>query len=125
MSTDWMADGKCRDMPPTVFFPSDGLGVQAPNESATTALSPKNAWSMRSSTASTTASGVVAPSVSVDGSCDGVAWSSRSALGATEFSADRFAVSGSLTTPYAAPEHAPAELAATDRAPAGVRRQRQ
>ena len=29
MSTDWMADGKCREMPPTVFFPSDGLGVQA------------------------------------------------------------------------------------------------
>lgn len=29
MNTDWMATGKCRDMPPTVFFPSDGLGVQA------------------------------------------------------------------------------------------------
>jgi WhiB family redox-sensing transcriptional regulator len=29
MSTDWMAIGKCREMPPTVFFPSDGLGVQA------------------------------------------------------------------------------------------------
>jgi WhiB family redox-sensing transcriptional regulator len=29
MNTDWMADGKCREMPPTFFFPSDGLGVQA------------------------------------------------------------------------------------------------
>ena len=28
MNTDWMTDGKCRDMPPSVFFPSDGLGVQ-------------------------------------------------------------------------------------------------
>lgn len=29
MNTDWMARGKCRDIPPAVFFPSDGLGVQA------------------------------------------------------------------------------------------------
>jgi len=29
MDTQWMADGKCRDVPPAVFFPSDGLGVQA------------------------------------------------------------------------------------------------
>jgi WhiB family redox-sensing transcriptional regulator len=29
MNTDWMADGKCRDVAPAVFFPSDGLGVQA------------------------------------------------------------------------------------------------
>jgi WhiB family redox-sensing transcriptional regulator len=29
MNTDWMARGKCRDIPPGVFFPSDGLGVQA------------------------------------------------------------------------------------------------
>ena len=28
MDAEWMADGKCRDMPPSVFFPSDGLGVQ-------------------------------------------------------------------------------------------------
>ena len=28
MDTDWMAFGKCRDMPPALFFPSDGLGVQ-------------------------------------------------------------------------------------------------
>lgn len=28
MDTDWMADGKCREVPPAVFFPSDGLGVQ-------------------------------------------------------------------------------------------------
>jgi WhiB family transcriptional regulator, redox-sensing transcriptional regulator len=25
--TDWMAKGKCRDMPPSAFFPSDGVGV--------------------------------------------------------------------------------------------------
>jgi WhiB family redox-sensing transcriptional regulator len=29
MDTQWMAEGKCRDMPPSTFFPSDGLGVQA------------------------------------------------------------------------------------------------
>ena len=28
MSTEWMAEGKCREVPPAVFFPSDGLGVQ-------------------------------------------------------------------------------------------------
>jgi WhiB family redox-sensing transcriptional regulator len=27
MDTDWMANGKCRDLPPAVFFPSDGVGV--------------------------------------------------------------------------------------------------
>lgn len=25
--TDWMALGKCRELPPTTFFPSDGVGV--------------------------------------------------------------------------------------------------
>jgi WhiB family redox-sensing transcriptional regulator len=29
MDTDWMAMGKCREVAPAVFFPSDGLGVQA------------------------------------------------------------------------------------------------
>jgi WhiB family redox-sensing transcriptional regulator len=29
MGTEWMAEGKCRDLPPDVFFPSEGLGVQA------------------------------------------------------------------------------------------------
>lgn len=24
---DWMARGKCREMPPAMFFPSDGVGV--------------------------------------------------------------------------------------------------
>jgi WhiB family transcriptional regulator, redox-sensing transcriptional regulator len=28
MSNDWMPEGKCRDMAPSIFFPSDGLGVQ-------------------------------------------------------------------------------------------------
>jgi WhiB family redox-sensing transcriptional regulator len=28
MDTDWMARGKCRDLDPTIFFPSDGIGVQ-------------------------------------------------------------------------------------------------
>jgi WhiB family transcriptional regulator, redox-sensing transcriptional regulator len=28
MDTSWMARGKCKDMHPSVFFPSDGLGVQ-------------------------------------------------------------------------------------------------
>ena len=29
METGWMAEGKCRDMDPTIFFPSDGVGVLA------------------------------------------------------------------------------------------------
>ena len=24
---DWMKKGRCRDIPPSVFFPSDGVGV--------------------------------------------------------------------------------------------------
>jgi len=29
MDTDWMNQGKCKEMDPTLFFPSDGVGVQA------------------------------------------------------------------------------------------------
>lgn len=29
MDSDWMAVGRCRDLDPAVFFPSDGVGVQA------------------------------------------------------------------------------------------------
>ncbi len=29
MESDWMAVGRCRDLDPAVFFPSDGVGVQA------------------------------------------------------------------------------------------------
>ena len=28
METDWMAEGKCRAVPPETFFPSDGVGVE-------------------------------------------------------------------------------------------------
>ena len=28
MDTEWMVRGKCRTMPPAVFFPSDGVGVE-------------------------------------------------------------------------------------------------
>ena len=28
MENDWMGQGRCRDMDPAVFFPSDGIGVQ-------------------------------------------------------------------------------------------------
>jgi WhiB family redox-sensing transcriptional regulator len=28
MNTEWMPQGKCRDLAPDIFFPSDGLGVQ-------------------------------------------------------------------------------------------------
>ncbi len=28
MDTAWMADGKCRELPPSMFFPSDGVGVE-------------------------------------------------------------------------------------------------
>ena len=27
MDTEWMAEGKCGDLPPSIFFPSDGVGV--------------------------------------------------------------------------------------------------
>ena len=29
MTPEWMAQGRCRDLPPAVFFPSDGVGVDA------------------------------------------------------------------------------------------------
>jgi WhiB family transcriptional regulator, redox-sensing transcriptional regulator len=29
METDWMAQSKCRNMDPAIFFPGDGVGVQA------------------------------------------------------------------------------------------------
>jgi WhiB family redox-sensing transcriptional regulator len=28
MDTTWMTDSKCRNLPPKVFFPSDGVGVE-------------------------------------------------------------------------------------------------
>ena len=28
MDTVWMSEGKCRDLPPETFFPSDGVGVE-------------------------------------------------------------------------------------------------
>ncbi len=28
MEAEWMAEAKCRDMDPGIFFPSDGVGVQ-------------------------------------------------------------------------------------------------
>lgn len=28
MELEWMARGKCRDLPPSLFFPSDGVGVE-------------------------------------------------------------------------------------------------
>jgi len=28
MDTSWMARGKCKDQPPDLFFPSDGVGVE-------------------------------------------------------------------------------------------------
>jgi WhiB family redox-sensing transcriptional regulator len=29
MNTDWMARGKCKEVAPDIFFPSDGMGVQS------------------------------------------------------------------------------------------------
>lgn len=29
LGTAWMADGHCRDHPPELFFPADGVGVEA------------------------------------------------------------------------------------------------
>ena len=37
MDNDWMAQGRCRDMDPAVFFPSDGIGVQVAQRSAPSA----------------------------------------------------------------------------------------
>jgi WhiB family transcriptional regulator, redox-sensing transcriptional regulator len=28
VDTYWMAEGKCRELPPETFFPSDGVGVE-------------------------------------------------------------------------------------------------
>jgi WhiB family redox-sensing transcriptional regulator len=28
MDTSWMTEGKCRELPPATFFPSDGVGVE-------------------------------------------------------------------------------------------------
>ena len=28
MDTGWMTEGKCRELPPETFFPSDGVGVE-------------------------------------------------------------------------------------------------
>ena len=28
MGTEWMTEGKCRELDPAIFFPSDGIGVQ-------------------------------------------------------------------------------------------------
>jgi WhiB family redox-sensing transcriptional regulator len=28
MDTEWMRQGRCKDMDPTIFFPNDGVGVQ-------------------------------------------------------------------------------------------------
>src|ERR1700753_2106875 len=28
VDTSWMAEGKCRELPPETFFPSDGVGVE-------------------------------------------------------------------------------------------------
>ena len=28
MDAEWMSQGRCRDVPPALFVPSDGLGVQ-------------------------------------------------------------------------------------------------
>ena len=28
MDTEWMTRGKCRELDPALFFPSDGIGVQ-------------------------------------------------------------------------------------------------
>lgn len=28
VETSWMVQGRCRDLPPEVFFPSDGVGVE-------------------------------------------------------------------------------------------------
>ena len=28
MDAEWMSSGKCRELPPDLFFPSDGVGVE-------------------------------------------------------------------------------------------------
>lgn len=29
MEAEWMSEGRCREMPPELFFPNDGIGVAA------------------------------------------------------------------------------------------------
>lgn len=29
MDTEWMAEGNCHNVPPSTFFPSDGVGVES------------------------------------------------------------------------------------------------
>ena len=72
MNTDWMARGKCKEVAPDIFFPNDGMGVLVAQRICAECPVSEPAWSTRSSTTSTTASGVVRRSVSAAASCAAV-----------------------------------------------------
>ncbi len=36
MDTEWMGRGNCRDEPPSMFFPSDGVGVEVAKQHCAT-----------------------------------------------------------------------------------------
>ena len=68
METDWMRRGLCSEIPPSTFFPSDGVGVEVARRICADCPVRDRAWSTRWPTGSTTASGAAAPSVSGAGS---------------------------------------------------------
>ena len=69
MDTEWMSVGKCKDLSPTIFFPSDGVGVQAAQRICAECPVAERASSTRSTSGSTTGSGAASPSASAGGSC--------------------------------------------------------
>ena len=64
METEWMARGLCREIAPSTFFPSDGVGVEVARRICADCPVSSRASSTRSPTASTTGCGAAAASVS-------------------------------------------------------------
>ena len=75
MDTEWMSVGKCKDLSPTIFFPSDGVGVQAAQRiCAECPVAEPVPRSTPSTSGSITACGAASPNVSAVG-CSVVAGS--------------------------------------------------
>ena len=69
MDTDWMEVGKCKDLSPSIFFPSDGVGVQEAQRICAECPVADSASSTPWPSASTTACGAASPSASAGASC--------------------------------------------------------
>ena len=67
MDTEWMSVGKCKDLSPTIFFPSDGVGVQAAQRICAECPVAEPASSTRSTSGSITACGAASRNVSAAG----------------------------------------------------------